>query len=222
MELAAAALTLPAIQVAGAKEKPLQEWDGLVRKSSNKLDNVYVRPNVQFKAYKRVRLPPVDVAFAEDWDPNHGTRSPSARVSKEDMRKYGSGLSEMFHEEFAKRLAKYGYVLSDTNGDDVLTVQAALANLYINGPQTNAANVTYMYTLNAGRVSMVMQLSDSVTHQLLARVVDTQQGYEYGNLSWTTSVSNSTEARRIIGIWSDALRLARQGQRQIAAPACPA
>ena len=53
-----------------------------------------------------------------------------------------------------------------------------------------------------------MQLSDSVTHQLLARVVDTQQGQDIGRMSWTTSVSNSTEARRIIGIWADALRKA--------------
>jgi hypothetical protein len=29
-----------------------------------------------------------------------------------------------------------------------------------------------------GRMSVVMQLSDSVTQQLLARVVDTQEGHE--------------------------------------------
>ena len=38
------------------------------------MDNVYVRPNVQFTAYKSVKLDPVDVKFDKDWDPNSGTR----------------------------------------------------------------------------------------------------------------------------------------------------
>ncbi len=71
-----------------------------------------------------------------------------------------------------------------------------------------------------GRVSVVMQLSDSVTHQLLARVVDTQQGDEYGNLSWTSSVSSSDEARRIIDIWAYALRLALDKVNEVTIPAC--
>jgi hypothetical protein len=202
---AALMLTFP---LAMAREKPPQEWDGLVRQSGRKLDNVYVRPNVQFKAYRRVRLPPVDVSFDKDWDPNHGSRTLSGRVTNEDLQNIRTGLSQMFSEEFAKRLAKGGYVLADSNDDDVLIVQAALTNLYINAPQTNSASVTRTYTMDAGRASVVMQLSDSVTHQLLARVVDTQQGLGNGYLSWSTSVSNSAEARRIIGIWADALRKA--------------
>jgi len=206
--IAVAALALTALPVAVAGEEPRQEWDGLVLKSSNKLDNLWVRPNVRFKAYRRVRLPPVDVAFADDWDPNRGKRGVSGRVTKEDMQNIRTGLSEMFHKEFTKRLEKGGYTLADSNDDDVLIVQAALANLYINAPQTSSASVNHAFTANAGRVSVVMQLSDSVTHQLLARVVDTQHGYENGHLSWTTSVSNSAEARRIIGIWADELRQA--------------
>jgi hypothetical protein len=59
--------------------------------------------------------------------------------------------------------------------------------------------------MDAGRVTLVMQLSDSITHQSLARVVDTQQGMDTGRLTWTTSVSNSAEARRIVGLWATQL-----------------
>ncbi len=203
-----AVAALLAVPIVTAKEEPRQEWDGLVRKAGYQLDNVWVRPNVQFKAYKRVRLPPVEVTFSKDWDPNHGTRMLSSQVTKEDMQNIRDGLSQMFHDEFAKRLAQGGYALADTNEDDVLIVQAALANLYINAPTTNGASATRVYTMDAGRVSVVMQLSDAPTHQLLARVVDTQQGLSNGYWSWTTSVSNSAEARRIIGIWAEALRAA--------------
>jgi Protein of unknown function (DUF3313) len=205
--MVAAAAMLAALPIA-AKDKSMQEWDGLVRKAGYQLDNVWVRPNVQFKAYKRVRLPPVEVTFSKDWDPNHGTRMLSSQVTREDMQNIRDGLSQMFHDEFAKRLAQGGYALADTNEDDVLIVQAALANLYINAPATNGASASRVYTMDAGRVSVVMQLSDAPTHQLLARVVDTQQGLSNGHWSWTTSVSNSAEARRIISIWADALRTA--------------
>ncbi|MEO8308354.1 MAG: DUF3313 family protein [Pseudomonadota bacterium] len=129
--IVAAAVLLPAIPVAAAAEKPVQEWDGLVRRPSNKLDNVWLRPNVQFKAYKRIRLPPVDVTFAKDWNPNLGAHAPAP----EDIQNIRTGLSQMFHEEFAQRLARRGYVITDSNADDVLIVQAALANLYIHGPR---------------------------------------------------------------------------------------
>jgi hypothetical protein len=205
----AAAVSLPVISVATAKEKPPQEWDGLERRENKKLDNVYVRPNVQFKGYKRIRLAqPVDVQFDKDWDPNSGTRGVSNRLSKDEIQNIRTGLSALFRDEFTKHLAKGGYSMVDSNDEDVLVVQAALTNLYINAPQTSSSSITRSYTMDAGRVTLVMQLADSVTGQTLARVVDTQQGLDTGNLTWTTSVSNSAEARRIVGIWSDQLRKA--------------
>lgn len=199
-------LTLPAMSVATAKEKPPQEWDGLERRSNKKLDNVYVRPDVVFKAYRRVNLvEPVDVKFDENWDPNSGSRELSRRLTKEDIEKIRTELSALFHEEFTKRLEKGGYPVVEESGDDVLRVEAALVNLYINAPEKMSAGRSYTFTMDAGQVTLVMQLSDSVSHQILARVVDTQQGLDTGHLTWTTSVSNSAEASRIVRIWADQL-----------------
>jgi hypothetical protein len=204
--LAVAALTLPVISVSTAKEKPPQEWDGLERRTNNKkLDNLYVRPNVTFPAYKRVSIDPVDVQFDKNWDPNSGTRGVSNRLSKDDIEKIRTGLSELFREEFSKRLTAAGYPVVEESGEDVLRVEAALINLYVNAPEVQSSSVTRSYTMDAGRVTLVMQLSDSITHQSLARVVDTQQGMDTGRLTWTTSVSNSAEARRIVGLWATQL-----------------
>jgi hypothetical protein len=203
--VAAAAVSLPVISVATAKEKPPQEWDGLQRRESKKMDNVYVRPNVQFKAYKNVKLDPVDVKFDKNWDPNSGTRGVSDRLDKEDIEKIRTELSALFQDEFTKRLARGGYPVVTTSGDDVLNVQAAIINLYINAPERQTAGISRSYTMDAGRATVVMQANDSVTGQTLARVVDTQQGLDTGRLQWTTSVSNSAEARRIVGLWADAV-----------------
>lgn len=206
LSLAGLALTLPVMPIANAKESPPQEWDGLERRSNKKLDNVYVRPNVTFKAYRQVVLEPVEVQFDKNWDPNSGTRGISNQLSKEDIEEIRTGLSALFREEFTRRLEKGGYPVVDASGDDVLRVEAALVNLYINAPEKMSAGRSRTYTMDAGQVTLVMQLSDSVTHQTLARVVDTQQGLDTGHLTWTTSVSNSAEARRIVGIWADQLR----------------
>ena len=180
--LAVATLAVPVVTV--AKEKPPAEWDGLERRTNNKkLDNLYVRPNVTFKAYKRVSLGPVEVKFDKDWDPNSGTRGVSNRLSKEDIEKIRTGLSALFREEFSKRLGNAGYPVVEESGDDVLHVEAALVNLYVNAPETMSSSVTRSYTMDAGRVTLVMELADSVTRQALARVVDTQQGMDTGRMT---------------------------------------
>lgn len=152
---AVAALTLPAM-VASAKEKPPQEWDGLVRQSSKKMDNVYVRPNVQFKAYRSVMLDPVDVKFDKNWDPNSGTRGVSGRITNEDIEKIRTELSALFLDEFTKRLTKAGYPVVTAKGDDVLRVEAAIIDLYINAPEKQTAGISRSYTMDAGRATVVM------------------------------------------------------------------
>ncbi|MEO8308355.1 MAG: DUF3313 family protein [Pseudomonadota bacterium] len=200
---AAAALALPMVAI--AKEKPPQEWDGLERQSSKKMDNVYVRPNVQFTAYKKVKLDPVEVKMDKDWDPNSGTRGVSGRITSEDIEKIRTDAAALFQDEFVKRLTRAGYPVVTTSGDDVLQLKAAVINVYINAPEKMTAGISRSYTMDAGRATVVMDASDSVTGQSLARVVDTQQGLDNGRLQWTTSVSNSAEARRIVGLWADAV-----------------
>lgn len=203
--IAAAAVSLPVMSVATAKEKPPQEWDGLERQSSKTLDKVYVRPNVTFKAYKSVKLDPVEVKFDKDWDPNSGSRELSSRLSSGDIEKIRTEIAALFQDEFTRRLAKAGYPVVNTNGDDVLRIKADVIDVYINAPQTRTIGMSRTYTMDAGRATVVMEAEDSVTGQTLARVVDTQQGLDNGQLQWTTSVSNSAEARRIVGIWADAV-----------------
>jgi hypothetical protein len=61
-----------------------------------------------------------------------------------------------------------------------------------------------------------MQLHDSVTGQLLARAYDHRDGGP-DMWQWTTSVTNTAEARRIIATWATALRKALDASRASAA-----
>jgi hypothetical protein len=61
-----------------------------------------------------------------------------------------------------------------------------------------------------------MQLHDSITGQLLARAYDHRDSGP-DMWQWTTSVTNSAEARRIIASWATALRKALDASRAGAA-----
>jgi hypothetical protein len=201
--LASALLATLAPRVALA-QKPPQEWDGLVRVKSKTLENVYVRPNVEFKAYKKVRLDPAHVAMDKNWDPNSGKIGLRGGMSSDDVQRIREELAKVFREVFAERLAKSGYPLVETGGDDVLLVQPAVIDVYINAPDT-VNTTSRSYVLNAGRMTLVMQLADSVTGQLLARVVDTKEASNTRGIQIANSVTNSAEARAAIGQWADAL-----------------
>lgn len=182
-----------------------QDWDGLQRQQHAKLDQVYLRPGANFAVYHRVQLDPASVAFDRAWDPN-ASRSAAGRVTAEDMERIKSELAQMLRTGFEAELARGGYALTTASGDDVLRVTPQIVDLYVNAPDTLTAGRTRTYVMDAGRMTLVVEARDSVTGQLLARVVDTRQGTDIGRLQWANAVTNSAEARRAIERWAKVLR----------------
>lgn len=187
-------------------KKPPAEWDGLALQQSKRFDLVYLRPNADFKVYRTVLLEPAVVAFDKNWDPNASQRDLSRRVSTEDMERIKQELGQVLREGLAKELAAGGYAIVDKAGEDTLRVQPGIVDLYINAPDTMAAGRSRTYVMDAGKMTLILQVSDGATGQLLGRVVDTKQGSDIGRLQWANSVSNSAEAQRIVSKWAKAFR----------------
>jgi hypothetical protein len=55
-------------------------------------------------------------------------------------------------------------------------------------------------------MTLVLELRDSITGEILARVVDTRSGRNSGMMTITNRVTNTADARRAIRIWAQALR----------------
>jgi len=94
----------------------------------------------------------------------------------------------------------------DQDDDDVLRVSAAIANLYITAPEKMSAGRSRTYTTNAGHMTLVAELRDSVTGKLMARAVDSVQARDTGTFMITTSVSNLASARTALSKWARVLR----------------
>lgn len=193
--------------------------EGLVRVEHPGIDAVYRRPGTTLALYSQLLLRPIDVQFAKNWDPASG--STLYRTHEPDTDKIRNELAEAFAQGVRRELEQGGYPLVEQPGDHVLEVRAAIVNLYITAPDVSmqTPGMTKVYTADAGEMTLILQLHDSVTGQLLARAYDRQAGTQSGAWTWSTSVSNTAQANRIISIWATALRKALDASR--AAPAVP-
>jgi len=196
------AALLPAM----AADEPPMEWDGLARVKSKQIDHLYKLPDADFSGYKRVRLDPIEVEFDKNWKPNESERSPSRRLTNSDLEKIKKTLAEEFNKVFTEELTKNGYPVVSEDGDDVLRVSAAIINLYITAPDKMSAGRSRTYTTNAGHMTLVAELRDSVTGKLMARAVDSVQARDTGTFMITTSVTNLASARTALSKWARVLR----------------
>jgi hypothetical protein len=192
------------VTVAVSKEKPPENWDGLERRKIKGLDNVYVRPGVQFAPYKSVMLDPTAVEFSKNWQKSFDF---SDRPSADDMQRIKTKLAELMHERFMAELVDHGYTVVETSADDTLQVRTAIIDLFVNAPDNRSPGITRSYTTSAGRMTLVLEARDGPTGQLLARAVDKQEDdHMGGSLMWTNGATNTTDAKRIIDIWARKLR----------------
>lgn len=185
----------------GAKD----EWDGLVRQPGTRMDAVFVRPDAAIASYTSVMLDPVEVSFARNWDPNRGQRNPSRRLNAGDVAAIQSGLADMLRETLRTQLASSGYTLVEEPGPETLRVTAAIVKLFVTAPDTMTAGRSRTYTANSGQMTLVAELRDSDSGELLARAVDTQRGRSTGTMSFTNNVTNTADARRAMNVWAGAL-----------------
>jgi hypothetical protein len=206
--LFAVLITLCAITLAGCTNTQTgakNEWDGLVRQPGTRMDAVFVLPDAAIASYTSVMLDPVEVSFARNWDPNRGQRNPASRLNTNDVAAIQSGLADMLRETLRTQLASGGYTLVDEPGPETLRVTAAIVNLFVTAPDTMTAGRGRTYTANSGQMTLVAELRDSDTGELLARAVDTQRGRTTGAMSFTNNVTNTADARRAMNVWAGAL-----------------
>ncbi|HEY5808439.1 MAG TPA: DUF3313 family protein [Povalibacter sp.] len=189
--------------------------DGLVRVDIKGLDSAYKRPNANLTGYDKILLRPLTVSFASNWKPERDSSSALYHMTPPDREKIKKDLADAFADVFREVLQeKGGYQLVAEPAEDVLEVQSAIINLYITAPDVSrqTAGMTRVYTSDAGEMTLVTQLHDSVTGQLLSRVYDRRDDTG-GMWQWTTSVSNGADARREIRSWAELLKKALDASR---------
>lgn len=205
--LALAALS-SSVTVAQSPRAALEEGmshDGLQKIKVKGLDLAYARPGASLAGYDKLIIDPVEVAFRKDWDPTRtGSRTKLDPKERESIR---SGVATIVQEEFAKEIGKGGtYQVVTEAGPDVLRLRASIADLYVNAPDTMSPGRSRTYTVSAGEMTLVAELVDSESGQVIARVVDRRESQGTGMMTLTNSVVNRQEAGIIASSWARILR----------------
>ena len=206
------AVLLTAALVAGAAHAASQaefdarmSHDGLQRVNVRGISLAYVRPGATLAGYKRVKIDPVEVAFHKDWKPTRpGSRIPIGAQELEPIR---TGLAKLVQQQFVKELeAKGRYRVVNESGADVLRLRIYIVNLIVNAPANVAMGPTRSFVMSAGEMTLFMELYDSETGQILARVVDRRQGRTDNMMTMSSRVTNIGEAEDIAAAWARILR----------------
>ena len=200
-------LLTSAFAATNADLEKAMSYDGLQKINVKGIDLAYARPGATLAGYNRLKLEPIDVAFRKDWNPTMtGSR---IKLSSEERENIRTAVAKIVYEEFVKELqSKSSYKVVDEVGPDVLRVKVKIVNLYVNAPDTGTAGISRQYTISAGEMTLLAELYDSETGEVLARVIDRSEGRRTAGLSFTDSVTNIDQARSTAAGWARILRSA--------------
>lgn len=189
-----------------AGKLPETSSDGLVLQKNTKLRIVYAKPGASLKPYARVQILDCFVEFRKNWQREYNLEEIglSGRVSDKDAEAIRQRLAKEFKDVFTARLEKKGHVVVDAAAPDVLLLRPALINVDVTAPATRSAGRSREFIRSAGSMTLFLELYDSSTGTLLARIIDPQADDQ----PFPTEAGRSTNkaaADRILRRWADLL-----------------
>lgn len=187
-------------------EAPAQtSFDGLVPVPGANVQIAYIDPEADFSVFKRVSILEPFVAFRKNWQRDQN-RNRARNVSTRDMQRIKQDVATLFERVFTEKLEAAGYEVVNEPADDVLLLRPAIIDLDVASPDVREPGRTRAYTSTTGAATLYLELFDSVSGEILGRAAD-REVIRSGtsNLSWSNSVTNAADARRLFGRWADRL-----------------
>ena len=179
--------------------------DGLHLVPDTRMGVVYAEPGMSLAEYNKVQLGDAYVAFKKGWERDQKSRSADPlKFNSGYIEKTKNKLAEEFHQVFGTVLQEGGYPVVSSAGDDVLQLRPAIVNLDIKAPDTGSAGRSRTRVRSAGEMTLYLEVYDSVTGDLLAKVYDRAVDRENATMyTWADSRTNKMAAERIIKGWAN-------------------
>jgi Protein of unknown function (DUF3313) len=175
--------------------------DGLHRIDGGPLAGAWAKPGVDLSAYAKIRLLPAEMGFREVKDP--GLRRDATDFPLDDGQR--QRLKETLHEAFVTELGKSKrFELTDEAGPGVLEIRGAIVDVVSHVPEQPVGRGA-IFVRSLGEATLVVELRDSETHEVLARAVD-RRAAERDFPGRSNTVSTLAEVRRAAERWADLLR----------------
>jgi len=189
-----------------AKDKlPEVDSDGLHLVKDRKVYAAYAKPGANLEGYDKVMLVDCFVNFAKNWqrDYNMDQIGLDGRVTDKDAETIKKRLADEFAKVFTEELTKKGFPVVTQVGPDVLLLRPALINLDVVAPDVDRVGIQGTVVQSAGAMTLYMELYDSASSTLIARVVDPQG--DDGLAHMANRVTNKAAADVILRHWAELL-----------------
>jgi hypothetical protein len=187
------------------KPKPPPTWDGLELVERAGIDSAYVRPGATLSQYKRVMLRHAEVSFAPNWKP---FADPALKSRKVDPNRIALEIEALFRTVTVRELQKGSYDLVSSPDDDVLSVVPVITDVAVSFREPAATGGSDALVIDTGQITLVVELRDSMTNAILARVVDRVEESSDASLQVGGGLTGSAAAERAMTKWAIALRSA--------------
>ncbi len=195
---------------AGDKETlPEVSFDGLKLAETSKYGFVYLDEDVDFSKYNKLILMDCQVAFEKNWarnfNKNAGNSVSANKVSDHDIERIKTDVAKLFNEVFTRELKEKGGIPLVTAPEaTALVLRPAIINLNISAPVVDTSYRTRVSS--AGYMTLYLEIFDSVSGDLLGRVVDQRQDQFHAFAQWATKAFNKAAGDQMMTIWATQLR----------------
>jgi hypothetical protein len=194
----------PTIQMGPSAEVTV---DGLHRVDNSKMALAYVKPDVDLSGYTKIMLEPVSIAYKNE--PRRTGRMRTARgesnftLTSNQTEK----MKSLFQEAIISALTSDdGYLIVSKPGPDILRVRCALIDLVVTVPTNEPIGRGRIYAESFGAVTLIVELRDSETGEIFARVADRKEHTSNIGMTQVSSVFVVGELRKLFKFWSADLR----------------
>ena len=194
------------VTILAESEPPQVSLEGLELVEKDRRGELYAAPDIDWSVYQKIQLDKATVAFRKRWQRDQN-RYQTFKVKASDMERIKSNLSELFDQVFTEELSENGgFEIVSESADNVMRITPRIVDLDVYAPDTHSAGITRSFTESAGRMTLKLEIYDSVTGDLIVTASDRRESPRRGYMQWTTSVSNNAEARRMLQRWATSLR----------------
>jgi hypothetical protein len=208
---ASAVIALSWGNVAGAK--PPANWDGLVQVPAKNVDLLYLRPGADFRPYRAIILDAPEVAFRQNWQSDMNRSRRGSRVSDSDLRHAIDEAQGKVRSRFEKRFTDTGFQIVSSPAENALRVFVGIANVDVTAPEVDSPGRSRIYSEQAGHGTLVIEVRDSLSGELLGRAVD----HDYAGDNFVmlrNSTSNWADFEQLFDDWA---KISANGFRKLIA-----
>lgn len=199
-------LGLATSPVTQARDLPKTTHDGMDLVPKTKAYAVYMKPGADLKRYTRVGIMMPAVAFKKNWQKDYNENAPmNAKVTDADMERIKKQLAEEFVTVFNDELTKSGHQVTKETGKDVVILRPMIVNLVVTSPDKPSAGVSRGAVASAGEMTLILELYDSVTSDIFARIIDPQAARQRTGFHIATAAQNKADADIILRDWATRL-----------------